>query len=38
MGNNGAGQVPFMPLTQNQRPGLLLNNGIVLCDLRLVQR
>jgi hypothetical protein len=29
LGNNGAGQVPFMPMTQNQRPGLLLNNGIV---------
>ena len=29
MGNNGAGQVPFQALTQNQRPGLLLSNGVV---------
>ena len=29
LGNNGVGQVPFLPLTQNQRPALLLTNGIV---------
>ena len=29
LGNDGAGHVPFLPLTQNQRPALLLNNGIV---------
>ena len=28
-GNDGVGHVPFLPLTQNQRPALLLNNGIV---------
>jgi hypothetical protein len=29
LGNDGAGHVPFLPLTANQRPALLLNNGIV---------
>jgi hypothetical protein len=29
LGNDGAGHVPFLPLTQNQRPALLLTNGIV---------
>jgi hypothetical protein len=29
LGNDGAGHVPFLPLTQNQRPALLLNNGNV---------
>ena len=29
MGNDGAGHVPFDTATQNQRPGLLLSNGIV---------
>src|SRR5207249_9179305 len=28
-GNDGAGQVPFYPSTANQRPGLLLLNGVV---------
>ncbi len=28
-GNDGVGHVPFQPLTQNQRPALLLNNGVV---------
>ncbi len=29
LGNDGNGNVPFLPLTQNQRPALLLSNGIV---------
>lgn len=29
LGNDGVGHVPFQPLTQNQRPALLLNNGVV---------
>ncbi len=29
MGSDGAGHVPFDTATQNQRPGLLLSNGIV---------
>lgn len=28
-GNDGSGHVPFQALTQNQRPALLLDNGIV---------
>ena len=29
VGNDGAGNVPFNPLIQNQRPALLLSNGVV---------
>ncbi len=29
VGNDGAGQVPFDPSTANQRPGLLLLNGVI---------